>query len=597
MELTTQQAEISTKLQDFDAYMEKLVKDWNVPGVGVGIVAADKLVFSKGFGYRDYEKKLPITPKTLFQIGSNTKLFTAVAAGMLVEEGKLAWDEPIHNAVPAIRFYNNELNNTVTLRDMLAHRTGINRHDFIWYYSDFTRKELFERLKYLEPTAQLRETFIYNNLMYAAVGYIIELLSGTRWEEFVLERILKPLEMDTTVYTIADMLKHDDYGVPFTEIGGTNEICQIPYNEEMVGIAPAGAIISNIDEMSHWLIALMNDGNYAGKQVLPSRTLKATLEPAMPELNALGETLGWWELLNPIYGMGRYTASYRGNQLTYHGGSIDGFHSQVSFLPQEKLGVIVFTNGVHCTSLIDIVTYNIYERLLGLNQTPWSDRWLDIRLKSKEVGKKAQEKAGAQQVANTKPSHSLADYVGEYEHPAYGILKIIMKDEQLEFNFRKFQFPLSHFHYDRFDTPDDEGFGKWSVNFLTNPQGDIDKAVMSLDQGEVIFRRKAETLDPQLLTQLAGTYEFSQDLKLQVVLEEDGFLYLVVPFFYVLPFVALFLYLELRINPKEKLIPYKGLTFCVERFSDMTFEFVVENSQVTALKQRVPSGEYVFVRN
>ena len=579
MELTTQQTEIATKLQDFDAYMEKLLKDWNAPGVGVGIVAADKLVFSKGFGYRDYEKKLPITQKTLFQIGSNTKLFTAVAAGMLVEEGKLTWDEPIRDAVPAIRFYNNELNNNVTLRDMLAHRTGITRHDFIWYQSDFTRKELFERLKYLEPETQLRQTFIYNNLMYAAVGYIIEFLSGKTWEEFVLERILEPLEMGSTVYTIADMLKQDDYGVPFIEKRDTNEIYQIPHYEEIVGVAPAGAIVSNIDEMSHWLIALMNDGKYDGKQILPANILKATLEPAMPEVNVLGETLGWWELLNPVYGMGRRTASYRGNLLTNHGGGIDGFYSQVSFLPQEKLGVIVFAIGDHCASLIEIVTYNVYEQLLGLNQTPWSDRWLDFRLKSKEAGKEARGKAGGEQIPNTKPSHSLADYVGEYEDPAYGILKIVMKDEQLEFNFRKLQFPMSHFHYDRFDTPDDERYGKWSVNFLTNPQGDIDKAVMSLDQAEVIFRRKAETLDPQLLTQLAGTYEAPQGLKFQVVLKEDGFLYFMVPG-----------------NPEDKLIPYKGLTFRVEQFSDITLEFVMENDRVTALKQRVPSGEHLFVR-
>lgn len=580
MELTTQQADIVSRLQDFDAYMEKLLKDWNAPGVGVGIVAADKLIFSKGFGYRDYEKKLPITPKTLFQIGSNTKLFTAVAAGMLVEEGKLTWDEPIRDAVPAIRFYNNELNNTVTLRDMLAHRTGITRHDFIWYQSNFTRKELFERLKYLEPETQLRQTFIYNNLMYAAVGYIIELLSDKTWEEFVLERILEPLEMGTTVYTIADMLKQDDYGVPFTEKRETDEIYKIPHYEEIVGVAPAGAIVSNIDEMSHWLIALMNDGNYAGKQLLPPSILKTTLEPAIPQPNVLGDGLGWWELLNPVYGMGRMMASYRGNLLTYHGGAIDGFYSQVSFLPQEKLGVIVFAIGDHCASAIDIVTYNIYERLLGMNQTPWSDRWLDIRLKSKEVGKEARAKAGGEQVPNTKPSHSLADYVGEYEDPAYGILKIVMKDEQLEFNFRKLQFPLSHFHYDRFDTPDDERYGKWSVNFLTNPQGDIDKAVMSLDQAEVIFRRKAETLDPQLLTQLAGTYEAPQGLKFQVVLKEDNFLYLVFPG-----------------KPEEQLIPYRGLTFRVQQFSDITFEFVMENDRVTALKQRVPSGEYVFIRN
>jgi CubicO group peptidase (beta-lactamase class C family) len=135
---TPRDPEIAQKLTGFDAYMEKTLKDWNAPGVGVGIVVNDQLVFAKGYGYRDYEKKLPFTPTTLCPIASNTKLFTAVSAGMLVEEGKLSWDKPIRQSVPAIQFYNDELNNTVTLHDMLSHRTGITRHDTIWYKSEFS---------------------------------------------------------------------------------------------------------------------------------------------------------------------------------------------------------------------------------------------------------------------------------------------------------------------------------------------------------------------------------------------------------------------------------------------------------------------------
>ncbi len=150
-----------TRLKGLDAYMEKMVKDWNVPGIGVGVVVKDRLVFAKGHGFRDYGRKLPFTPTTTVPIASNTKLFTAVAAGLLVEEGKLDWDKPVLNSVPGIRFYDDELNATVTMRDMLSHRTGITRHDSIWYKSDFTRQELFDRLKYLEPSQPLRQTFLY----------------------------------------------------------------------------------------------------------------------------------------------------------------------------------------------------------------------------------------------------------------------------------------------------------------------------------------------------------------------------------------------------------------------------------------------------
>jgi len=179
--------DVNQKLAGFDEFMEKTLKDWNAPGIGVGIVVGDKLVFAKGYGYRDYEKKLPLTPQTMFTIASNTKLFTAVAAGMLVEEGKLTWDRPIKESVPTIEFYDSYLNNTITLRDMLSHRTGITRHDSIWYKSDYSTKELFERLKYLEPKESPRQIFLYNNMMYAGAGYAIELQSGKPWAQFVRE--------------------------------------------------------------------------------------------------------------------------------------------------------------------------------------------------------------------------------------------------------------------------------------------------------------------------------------------------------------------------------------------------------------------------
>jgi CubicO group peptidase (beta-lactamase class C family) len=574
-----QDAAIAAKLQGFDAWMEKTLKDWNAPAVGVGIVAGDTLVFAKGYGFRDVEKKLPFTPTTLAPIASNSKLFTAVAAGLLVEEGKLEWDRPIREKVPSIRFHDDELNATVTLRDMLAHRTGITRHDTIWYKSDFTRKELFDRLVYLEPKEPLRQMFIYNNMMYAASGWVIELQSGKTWEDFVRERIFQPLGMGSTVYTIAELEKSPDHGVPYTERRDSFELYRIPYYEDTAGMAPAGAIVSNVEDMSHWLIALMNGGAYAGRQVIPTDVLKATLQPAIALSNTMGETRGFWEILNPVYGMGRWTASYRGHQVTYHGGDIDGFHSQVSFMPQEKIGVVVFVIGDHCASLYNTVTWNVYERLLGMSQTPWSERMLEIRLKGKKANAEARAKAGAEKVAGTNPSHPLAAYAGTFDHPAYGALAIGTKDAELTFDFHNMKLPLAHFHYDRFDTPNDEQFGQWTVNFLTNPQGDVDRAVMSLDEVEVTFTRRPETVDPATRAKLAGAYETETGAKFQVVLKDDGSLALVFPG-----------------RPAVALVPYKGLTFKVTEFADVTFEFVVEDGTVKALKERTPGGEFSFTR-
>ncbi len=577
--LAAQDRQILARLKGFDAYMAKLLKEWNAPGVGVGVVQGDKLVFAKGYGYRDYGKKLPFTPNTMMQIASNTKLFTAVAAGLLVKEGKLTWNEPVKESVPSIRFHSDQLNATVTLRDMLAHRTGITRHDTIWYQSDDTRAQLFDKLKHLEPEAPLRQAFLYNNLMYTAVGQIIELQSGQIWEDFVRRRILEPLEMKSTSYSVADMRQQPEFAVPYTEKRDSFELYQIPYYEDIGGVAPCGAIVSNINDMSHWLIALMNEGRYNGKPVLPADVLDATLEPAIALPNVLPKVRGWWELLNSAYGMGRQTVSYRGHLLTYHGGDLPGFHSQISFMPKEKIGVIVFVIGDHCAGLYNQIGYHVYERLLGLSLTPWSERGLKNRLLGKKAGTEARAKAGGERVAGTKPSHLLSDYAGAYEHPAYGMLTIGLKDGKLQFDFHKIRLPLEHFHYDRFDTPDDERYGRNSVNFLTSPQGDIDRALMALDEGEVIFKRRPDVLDAKTLAMLAGSYLTPTKSEFQVVLKQDGSL--------VLLFAG---------QPEEALLPYKGLQFRIKRYSEMIFEFVVENGQVKALKQRDPSGEYVFMR-
>src|ERR1051326_8088737 len=572
-----QNINVTQALDGFDAYMAKTMKDWNAPGVGVGIVVNDKLVFAKGYGYRDYEKKLPYTPGTMSPIASNTKLFTAIAAGMLVQEGKLTWDKPVRDSVPAIRFYNDQLNNQVTLRDMLSHRTGITRHDTIWYKSDFTRKQLFEKLVYLEPQEPIREAYLYNNLMYSAVGYLIELQSGKTWEQFVKERILDPLGMATTSYSISDMLRQPEFGVGFTEKRDSFDLYKIPYYEDIAGVAPCGAIVSNIENISHWLIALMNDGKYHGRQVLPPDALKATLQPAIALPNTALDTRGWGEILNSAYGMGRQTASYRGHLLASHGGDLPGFHTQISMMPQDHIGVIVFEIGNHSQPLYNIVTYNVYERLLGMSLTPWSERQLELRLKSKKASTEARSKAGEGRVPGTEPSHPLTAYAGTYENAAYGVMNIGLKDNQLQFDFHKVRLPMTRYHYDRFDTPDDEQNGKWSVNFRTNPQGDIDQAVLSLDEAEVVFGRKPDPIDPKLMTDLPGGYETPTGVKVRIASAADGKITMTSPG-----------------GMPTPLTQIKGLVFRTPQFSDVTFEFVVQNGKVSGLKQRTPSGEMTF---
>jgi hypothetical protein len=301
--------------------------------------------------------------------------------------------------------------------------------------------------------------------------------------------------------------------------------------------------------------------------------LKATLKPNIADPAEGYEANGWFEILNPSYGMGRDTASYRGHLITFHGGDLQGFHTQVSCMPQDHIGVIVFEIGDHSAKLYDIVSYNVYERLLGLDQTPWSERLLNIRLKNKKTMADARTKSGEGRVLGTAPSHPLPDYAAVYENPAYGPLTIGLKDNQLQLNFHKIRFPLAHFHYDRFDTADDELAGKWSVNFRTNPQGDVDQALMSLDQKEAVFVRKPDPIDLKLMSQLAGEYTNPNGEEIRFVIAPDGALSLVMPN-----------------QTASGLTRIKGLIFRRPQFSDRTFEFVQEDGHVKGLKQKDPAS-------
>ena len=569
-----QDIDIKKSLKGFDAYMAKVLADWNEPGAGVALIYKGELVFVKGYGYRDFGKKLPVTKHTLFQIASNTKLFTTMAAGMLVESGSLKWDEPIKESVPELAFYNDFLNNNVTLRDMLGHKTGISRHDMIWFQSDFTRKELFDRIKYLEPSIPLRQDFIYNNLMYTAVGYSIELITGKTWEQFVTDNILIPLEMNNTMFSIAEMQKSDDHGVPYDERRDTNLLYKIPLKEDGAGVGPAGSIITSLDDLSHWVIAMMNEGMYKNKQVLPKAVIKESLKPGIAFRNTALENKGYNESLNSTYGMARSIEVYKGNVLTKHGGAMPGFHSQVMMLPYNDIGIITYSIGNQGASLGNtIIAYHLVDRLLGLTQTDWNGRRLANHLQNKSLGQKARTQVGFDHIEGTIPTHAISNYVGVYTHPAYGDFTVTNKKDSLYFNFRNTTLALTHYHYNRFDTQDDEVFGKWSLNFNINPQGEISEAIISIDEGQMTFTKKVDAKLSSLavLKQYIGTYEFAGS-EFEIVIKNNK--------------------LTMLGTIDDILIPYKKHVFKVEKFDDLQIEFIVKDNAVLGLQYKNTAGVF-----
>jgi len=459
-----------------DRYIDSLLIDWNVPGFALGIVYKDQLIYAKGYGYRDLEKKLSVDAKTIFPIASNTKLFTATAAAMLAEEGKLSLDKPVRTYMPSLNFNNDELNTKVTLRDMLSHRTGLPRYDGIWVASPFNRKETAAKVAFMKPQLGFREGYIYNNMMFAASGSVMETVTGKSWEEIIRQKIFQPLDMNLSCFTNEDMMKNSNYSLAYFEPDSTNRLMPQMYVAQSDALGPAGTIKSNVEDMSHWMIAQLNNGKYKGAQAIPTNAIKETLVP-----NAIADREGKWdEQSNSLYALGRTIQTYKGYKIASHTGSIDGFYSNLTLIPGEHIGIFIVHNSSPAGSLRSVMAFPVIDRLLSLSYTPWSERYKKDYLEAKSVEKKFKDSIKATQVTNTVPSHSLNAYAGTYSNPTYGDMIIEWQNNQLIFLFRKQRSVLHHFHYDQFKTKE-ENTGKpdFRLNFLTNSKGDIDRITMN----------------------------------------------------------------------------------------------------------------------
>src|SRR5436189_152044 len=343
------------RLKGLDTFVLRILKDWNAPGVTIAVVEKNKVVYTGGFGYRDAEKKLPVTENTLFAIGSCTKAFTASMLGMLVKEGKVDLDKPVRNYLPELKFQNEYTNGHATLRDMMSHRTGLPRHDYSWYGSTASRSELLERIQYQEPSFELREKYQYNNFMFMAQGMVIEKLTGKSWEENLKERILQPLGMSNTNLSVIEMEKSADRSLAYTE--ENNKLKVIPYRN-IDGIGPAGSINSCAKDMAAWLITWINNGKYNGKEIIPSSYRNQAIQVQMATGGGIPGSENS-DIHMSGYGLAWGMSSYRGHYRVEHVGGIDGFITTTVFYPSDSIGIFVYSNqGSVITSMRHLIDYN-----------------------------------------------------------------------------------------------------------------------------------------------------------------------------------------------------------------------------------------------
>lgn len=500
-------------LGDLDEFVNQALKDWRVPGVAVAVVQGDKVILMKGYGYRDVEKQLPVTPHTLFGIGSITKSFSVTTLGMEMDEGKLDWDKPVRDYLPNFKMSDPVVTEQMSIRDLITHRSGLPRHDMVWYSSDFSREDIINnRLRYLELNKPLRSTFQYNNLMFMTAGYIAGSLNGKSWEDTVRERIFSPLEMSESNFSLKDSQNSRDFAMPYRKGNDVkSEVKRMPFDEQCpdrCAVGPAGEINSNVTDMSKYVLFHLNKGKLAGKSLLSENNAVQMQTPQM----VLQGTPDYKEESEASYGMGFFISQYRGHKRVEHGGNLDGFSAELAFLPNDGIGVIVLTN-LDGTGLPNAIAWNVFDRLLGLDQVPWSQRYLQQEIKGRESEQEAKTKGYVPHKTDTHPSHDLKDYVGDYGNPGYGVVSVLPDSSGFKLKINNVTVSATHLHYDVFQVPDApfDPFAKLKVSFSSDANGDISSLTLPLENNvkEIAFTRlpDKQLTDRRFIEAFTGQYE------------------------------------------------------------------------------------------
>lgn len=572
------------RFNGIDTFVNRVLKEWHAAGCAVAVVDHNKVIYSHGFGYKDYAQRSAVTDNTLFAIGSCSKAFTASLLGMLVKDGKLDLDKPVHDYLPQLKFYNDYLTDHVTTRDMMCHRTGLPRHDYSWYGSHTTRDSLVYRIRFLEPNAELREKWQYNNFMFLVQGVLAEKLYGKKWEALVKEKIFTPLGMSNSDFSVSELQKEADFSYGYRE--HKDSVVKMDYmNIDPIG--PAGSINSNVKDMSKWVITWINGGKYEGKEIIPASYVAQAISSQM----SIGPALPTKEIPDVSfanYGFGWTLINYRSHYRVEHGGNIDGFSASTCFFPLDSVGIIVLTNQ-NGSAVPSIIRNTIADKILGLPNRDWNKMQKDAVEKNKQAAKLKQNTDSLNRKPNTKPSHALNDYTGLYENPGYGRMQVLMKNDTLfvEYNNSNGKVYLQHYHYDVFNIrstdPDDDDGDATKLRFVTNNKGDIASLETQFEPAvkDIVFTKLPPPfkIDKADLQKYVGDYVLNETT-VKVYIKGDSTLMLLVPG-----------------QPDYELVPTKKDEFDLKNVPGFSTKFEVnDKNQAISVSFIQPNGIFKATR-
>jgi CubicO group peptidase (beta-lactamase class C family) len=432
-----------------DAFIRKGVADWHVPGLAAAVVKDGAVRFEQGYGVRELGKSAAVDAHTLFAIGSTTKAMTAALVGMLVDEKKVEWDAPVTRYLPWFQLKDPSATRELMVRDLLTHRAGLGGADYLWYGQPNSTEEILRRVRLIDPAYPIRSSFIYQNVMYAAAGAVIESASGKTWADMIRTRIFEPLGMSDSVPTAAGLAGRTNVASPHDTIAGQVRVIE---NASVDPVAAAGAVWSSVADMAKWMQFLLDAGHVGanGDRLLSE---KSFAELFTPQTIAPHEMYPTTRLTKPhwmTYGLGWFQQDYRGQAVDFHTGSIDGMVAIHGLIRDERLGVYVLANLDHA-ELRHAIMYTVFDRYAGRNEPDWSAAFLDLYAGLQKKAEAEKAKQESKRVSGTSPSVPLEKLAGTYSDPLHGDVVVTLDNGKLRLEYGSaFVGSLEHWHYNTF---------------------------------------------------------------------------------------------------------------------------------------------------
>jgi len=417
----------SPDLRAFDRYVAQAARDWRVPGLAIAVVKDDSVVFARGYGVLDLAKPAPVTEHTRFAIGSTTKAMTSAALGMLVDEGKLRWDDRVIDYLPDLRLYDPYVTRELTVRDLLTHRSGLPGTDLLWARGDLSFTEIMRRLRFVRPATSFRSQWTYQNVVYAIGGALVAKLSGMPWEDFIRARIFTPLGMTESEPLVAGIEARPNVATPHAEVRDT--VRQVPVRSTDP-VAPAGSVWSSVSDMAKWMRFMLDSGRVGTTRLLAPGTFS---ELVTPQIRASPGTYPALTLVRPHsfgYGLGWFVQDYRGETVWMHTGSIDGMTAIIGLLPDRRTGVFVLANLDHA-EVRHALMYKVFDLYAGNPERDWSTELRALFSRARAGG----SAVAVRSPAGPPPSLPLERYAGSYADSTYGSVDITLADGTLHARF------------------------------------------------------------------------------------------------------------------------------------------------------------------